>query len=76
MQKIKEIIENGIPGSNVQVEDLTGTADHFGITVTSAEFSGKRLLQQHKMVMDLLKEELKDKIHAVKITTIVEKGEW
>lgn len=72
MQKIKEIIENGIPGSKVQVEDLTGTADHFGITVTSSAFLGKRLIQQHKMVMDLLKDDLKDKIHAVKITTKVD----
>lgn len=75
MEQVKAIIEEGIPGATVEVVDLTGTRDHLGITVTSKVFVGKRLLQQHKIVMDLLKEELKEKVHAVQITTIADKGE-
>lgn len=72
VEQVKEIIEQGIPGAVVDVVDLTGTRDHIGVTVTSAEFKGKRLIQQHQMVMDLLKEELKENLHAVQITTKTE----
>ncbi len=70
LNEVKELIENNLPGSQVQVGDMTGTMDHLEILVISDEFKGKMLLDQHQMVMDILKESLKEKIHAVKIKTI------
>ena len=58
--------------ATVEVVDLTGTKDHLGITVASSHFSGKLLLQQHQMIMDILRPKLdSNEIHAVQIKTIV-----
>ena len=70
LEEVKTLIESNLPESKVQVGDMTGTLDHLEILVISNEFKGKMLLEQHQMVMDILKESLKEKIHAVKIKTI------
>lgn len=67
---VKELIENNLADSLVEVSDMTGTQDHLAILVVSDAFKGKMLIDQHQMVMDILKESLKDQIHAVKIKTM------
>lgn len=66
---VENIIKSGLPDAQVFVEDMTGTKDHLAITVVSDAFVGKMLFQQHQMLMNLLKEELKTRIHAVKLET-------
>lgn len=66
---VENIIKSGLPDALVLVEDMTGTRDHLDITVVSDAFKGKLLIEQHQMLMDLLKEELKQRIHAVKLKT-------
>lgn len=68
-QFVEDIIKSGLPDALVLVEDMTGTRDHLAITVVSDAFEGKMLFQQHQMLMNLLKEELKSRIHAVKLQT-------
>lgn len=68
-QFVEDIIKTGIPDATVMVEDMTGSRDHLAITVVSDAFKGKLLIEQHQMLMDLLKEELKSRIHAVKLQT-------
>ncbi len=68
-QFVEDLIKQGIPDATVTVEDMTGTRDHLAITVVSDAFKGKLLIEQHQMLMDLLKEELKTRIHAVKLQT-------
>ena len=60
-------------GPRVEVVDLTGTGDHLGLTVVSERFEGLALLEQHKMVMDVLREKLAGDLHAVKIKTMTHK---
>ena len=66
---VEDIIKSGLPDAEVMVEDMTGTRDHLAITVVSDGFKGKLLIEQHQILMNLLKEELKDRIHAVKLQT-------
>lgn len=68
--EVKALITGKIQDAKVEVTDLTGTKDHLGLLIVSDEFKGKRLLQQHQMIMDILKESLKEKIHAVQIKTM------
>jgi stress-induced morphogen len=70
LEEIKNLIEAQLAGSTAEVGDMTGTGDHLEILVISDDFKGKLLLDQHQMVMDVLKESLKEKVHAVKIKTI------
>ncbi len=69
-ENVKNIIKTGLPDAYVEVLDMTGTADHLDIVIVSNAFTGKMLIQQHQMVMDLLKESLKAEIHAVQLKTM------
>ncbi|AUN98843.1 BolA family transcriptional regulator [Bacteriovorax stolpii] len=69
-ENVKSIIKTGLPDAHVEVLDMTGTADHLDIVIISDSFKGKMLIQQHQMVMDLLKESLKADIHAVQLKTM------
>ncbi len=68
-EEIKQLILNEMPGAVVDVSDMTGTSDHFEIAVTSPVFQGKSLIEQHKMIFDILRKEMDDRIHAVKLKT-------
>ncbi|CAM9502170.1 unnamed protein product [Choristocarpus tenellus] len=46
-----------------------GAESHLKVVVVSESFEGKHLLAQHRMVNDVLREELVDAIHALSIST-------
>lgn len=46
-----------------------GSETHFKITVVSNAFEGKRLLQRHRAVNELLAEELDGPVHALSLVT-------
>jgi stress-induced morphogen len=58
-------IRAALPDAEVELQDLTGTADHWKATIVSAGFSGKSLMARHRLVMAALAEELKGPIHAL-----------
>ena len=52
-----------------------GTGEsHFTIKVVSASFAGKSRLERHRMVNDVLAEELAGKIHALAISALAPGG--
>lgn len=65
--QVKDMLQAGIASSEVTVQDLTGTMDHYRVTVISESFAGKSLVQRHQMVNEVLKEPLKGPIHALTI---------
>ena len=40
---------------------------HYNVTIVSEQFNGKNLLKRHRLVYDILKEEFKEKIHALSV---------
>ena len=62
-------IRAAIPDAQVEMKDLTGTADHWEAKIVSAAFAGKSLIQRHRMVMNALSEELEGPIHALTMDT-------
>ncbi len=69
-EEIRDALRQHIPDAEVACKDLTGTGDHWQITVTSALFSGKGLLAQHRLVKDALGGHLKDRsLHALSLKT-------
>lgn len=58
-------IRAALPDAQVELQDLTGTADHWKATVVSMHFKGKTLMQRHRLVMGALAEEMKGPIHAL-----------
>ncbi len=76
-EKVKQKIENALPGSDVSVHDESaGHADHepgahLEVSVTYAGFEGKPLLAQHRMITEILRDELQGIVHALRLHTKV-----
>lgn len=69
--EVQTLIKSHLEDAEVRVTDLTGTQDHLGILIISDAFEGKMLIQQHQMIMDILKEKLgSNEIHAVQLKTL------
>lgn len=70
--EIEKLIRAAMPDAVVETWDRTGTRDHYNINIRSSAFTGKPLLDQHRMVYDALSEALKDgRLHAVELKTEV-----
>jgi acid stress-induced BolA-like protein IbaG/YrbA len=68
--QLKARIETLAPETKVDVTDLTGTRDHYQVTVVSPAFEGKMMIQQHQMIMGILKSEIdSNEVHALSMKT-------
>ena len=68
--EIQSTLERTLPGSTIQVRDLTGGGDHFQVVIVSSLFEGKGLVDQHQMVYAALREALgSERIHALALKT-------
>ena len=67
--ELKIRIEGALPGSRVNVEDLTGGGDHFRAEIVSDRFEGLSRIEQHKLVYDVFGAEVGGPIHALSIKT-------
>jgi stress-induced morphogen len=69
-ETIRALLAQAFPGAELDVEDRTGTGDHFQVTVATADFDGLPLLDQHRCVNDALAAPLGDgSIHELRIKT-------
>ncbi|HWQ24585.1 MAG TPA: BolA family protein [Gaiellaceae bacterium] len=70
-ETIRALLAQAFPEATaLEVEDRTGTGDHFHVTVVSPAFDGLPLLEQHRRVNDALAAKLADgSIHELRITT-------
>jgi len=71
IKQVKQLLDGAFPDSEIDVFDLAEGQDYLGITVLSPAFKGLSILEQHRLVMDQLRETLKEELHAVKIKTRV-----
>jgi acid stress-induced BolA-like protein IbaG/YrbA len=69
-EEIKATLEQALPGSTIEMQDLTGGGDHWQVFIVSSAFEGKGLVEQHQMVYGALKEAMGDqRIHALALKT-------
>jgi len=68
-EDIKQRIEAAIPGAVADVEDYTGTSDHFRANVTAEAFQGLSRIQQHQLVYRALEGEIGGSVHALALKT-------
>jgi len=67
-QHLAELVRRQIPDAQVDVGLFSGD-DHFEMRVISASFAGKSRVAQHKMVYAALGEHMRQRIHALALTT-------
>lgn len=65
--KIKKLIEVGLPSADVTV--LGDDGQHFEAQVICADFAGKSLIAQHKMVYATLGDSFENVLHALALKT-------
>jgi stress-induced morphogen len=68
-EDIRRRIESCIPGARAEVEDYTGGGDHFRATVTAGAFSGRSLIEQHRLVYEVFGADIGGAIHALSLKT-------
>lgn len=66
-EDIKQMIETGLPGARVSV---TGDGHHFEAEVVAREFTGKGMLQRHRIVYRTLGGKMGNEIHALSLRTL------
>src|SRR3954452_17711673 len=69
-EKLKQRLESLGPLTNAEIIDLTGTQDHYQAVIVSPEFTGKIMIEQHRMVLELVQEEIDSgEVHALSLKT-------
>lgn len=67
--EVEAKLREAFPDGDIEVEDLTGTKDHYQARVVSSAFSAKTPVEQHQLVYAALMEEMKGPIHALALKT-------
>lgn len=76
IEEMKQRLIQAYPDANAQTEievvDLTGTSDHWEVSVKSSAFAGLSRIEQHQHVMKAFAAELKTgEVHALSIRTAI-----
>jgi stress-induced morphogen len=67
---IRTKILAALPGSHVEVTDLTGTSDHYEALVVAPQFEGASRIAQHQLVYRALGDVVGREVHALALKTM------
>ncbi|MEM7248575.1 MAG: BolA family transcriptional regulator [Acidobacteriota bacterium] len=68
-EEIERRIREAMPQAEVKVVDTHGGSDHFAAEVIAPEFSGKTLIERHRMVYATVKDVMGGALHALALST-------
>ncbi|MCA9597421.1 MAG: BolA family transcriptional regulator [Myxococcales bacterium] len=68
-EEVRSRLEAAFPDADIELEDLTGTRDHYSARIVSKAFEGKTPVEQHQTVYQALGEAMKGPIHALALKT-------
>jgi stress-induced morphogen len=72
---LRRVLEGAFPGAQVQITDLTGTKDHYQLSIAAEAFRGQPRMAQHRLVYQALGDLMKvgeggqRAIHALSLQT-------
>ena len=69
-KKIEQILEEGLTNPKIFLQDMTGTMDHVNAIIISDDFIGKNLIEQHRLVYNILGDMVTNEIHALQLKTL------
>lgn len=69
VQEITTALEEKFPNGIVKVLDPLNDQTHLEALIICSSFEGKGLLEQHRMVMNSLKEQFNSSLHALALKT-------
>ena len=65
------LIQEALPDAEVEIRDPRNDGVHLEAVVTSPSFRGMSMLMQHRLVMNALKSEFQENLHALAVKTRV-----
>jgi len=68
-EEIEQLLKEGFPDADIQIQDLAGDDNHFSAKIVSSAFKGKSRVKQHQMVYSSLKGKMGTDLHALALTT-------
>ncbi|AWD33413.1 Putative BolA-like ATP binding protein [Candidatus Fokinia solitaria] len=68
-KRMTEALLQRFPDAVLSIQEIACDEMHYHISIQTAEFVGKTLLEQHKMVYCTIGEYVGNEVHAVKIKT-------
>ncbi|MBI2146413.1 BolA family transcriptional regulator [Candidatus Woesearchaeota archaeon] len=78
LEQLKHKLEKSLPGAIIEITDEdaqhqghAAAGKHLALTITHAGFKNLPLVEQHRMIYKILEQEMKEQIHALKISTKV-----
>lgn len=75
-QSLIELIQSHLTDAQVEVQDLTGSGDHWQAVIVSSAFGGKSRVQRHQLVYQALQSVLAtNELHALTMKTLTPE-EW
>lgn len=67
---LKQKLAEAFPGAvRLELEDLTGTKDHYKAVIVAPQFAGKTRIEQHQLVYAALGDLMKGPVHALSLDT-------
>ena len=67
---LEQRLRAAFPGAErIEVQDLTGTKDHYKAVIVAKEFQGKTRIEQHQLVYAALGELMAVPVHALALET-------
>lgn len=69
-QTLKQKLRDAFPAATqLELEDLTGTQDHYRAVIVDPSFAGKSRVEQHKLVYRALGDLMQGPVHALALET-------
>lgn len=66
-EKLKTLLERAFPDASLNLDDMLGDADHYGLTITSVNFEGLNRVKRHQLVYKALGTLMGNELHALSI---------
>lgn len=68
-ENLRSELERAFPGAAIEITDLTGTRDHYQVSIVAEAFRGQTRMRQHKLVYEALGAWMRGPIHALSLKT-------
>lgn len=68
-ENLRRELERAFPGAAIEIVDLTGTRDHYQVSIAAEAFRGQSRMRQHKLVYEALGPLMRGPIHALSLKT-------
>lgn len=69
-EALKQKLQESFPDAErLELEDLTGTKDHYKAVIIDAQFKGKTRIEQHQLVYKALGALMAGPVHALALET-------